>query len=85
MSEQQVKRIARHLEKVESRRFNCSFDDLAHMLRAAGFTIRKSSGTSHVMFVRGTARLNIPYARPVKKCYVDEALAAVRSVLEDLQ
>jgi hypothetical protein len=29
--------------------------------------------------------MNIPYARPVKKCYVDEVLAAVSSVMEDLK
>jgi hypothetical protein len=85
LAARQAKQLARHIENVESRLSNCSFDDLAHLLKAAGFTVRKSGGSSHVVFVRGAARLSVPFARPLKKCYVNEALVAAKSIMESLK
>lgn len=38
------KRIARLLEQVERTQDNCSFDDLARLLKAIGYTMRATSG-----------------------------------------
>ena len=74
-----AKRVQRLYEKVASNQKNCSFDDLARLLVAVGFTQRAAKG-SHVFFKRGAQVLSVPKARPVKENYVKQALALIGSV-----
>jgi predicted RNA binding protein YcfA (HicA-like mRNA interferase family) len=76
------KRIRRLLDRVAANPKNCNFEDLARLLEAAGFNHRHGKG-SHHYFKRGRYPLSVPYGRPVKECYVHEALELVKLVTSE--
>jgi hypothetical protein len=74
-------RQERRLKKVASNRKNCSFDDLAALLKAYSYTPRKRSGSSHVVFTRkGCNPITVPFRRPVKENYVRHVLQAIEQI-----
>ncbi|MBV8162809.1 MAG: type II toxin-antitoxin system HicA family toxin [Candidatus Eremiobacteraeota bacterium] len=73
------KRLQRLYDQVARNRKNCRYEDLERLLLAAGFTLRKTSG-SHMVFKRGSDILSVPKRRPVKEHYVDEALAIISKI-----
>jgi len=76
------KRIRRLLEKVAENPKNCKFENLARLLEAVGFEHRTTRG-SHHYFKRGLLRIPVPFRRPLKEHYVNEALKLVRQVLSE--
>ena len=70
------KRLQRLFDQVAQNRKNCRYEALERLLLAAGFTLRKASG-SHMIFKRGPKILSVPKRRPVKEHYVDEALSMI--------
>lgn len=70
------KRLQRLYDRVSKTRKNCRYEDLERLLLAAGFTLRKTSG-SHMIFKRGSDILSVPKRKPVKEHYVDDALSIV--------
>jgi hypothetical protein len=70
------RRQERLLEKVRETRGNCRFYDLSRMLEAFGY-VRRKIASSHVIFRRpGSLALSIPKRTPLKRFYVEAALAA---------
>lgn len=76
------KRVRRLLDRVIATRKNCAFEDLENLLRALGFSERKSTG-SHVFFKRGRIAISIPKNKPVKERYVGQALKIIVEMLGD--
>jgi predicted RNA binding protein YcfA (HicA-like mRNA interferase family) len=73
------KRLRRLYRQVADNRKNCSFEDLARLLEAAGFKRRDTKG-SHVVFKRGSQVITVPFRRPVKEHYIREALELIGSL-----
>ena len=71
----QSKQATKCYDRVVATQANCHFDDLEALLVAIGFRRRSPrSGGSHYTYTRGTLRITIPKARPVKRHYVREVL-----------
>jgi len=69
-------------DKIKNNPKNVSFNDLNKLLRDSGFTLRtQKSGTTHFTYkIKGCYELlTIPYARPVSKGYVKDALDLIQA------
>ena len=78
-----TKRMQRLYRRVARNRKNCSFDDVASLLAALGFT--STSRGSHYTFqrqVKGaeTLRITVPRARPVNSVYIDQLLKLIQRI-----
>jgi predicted RNA binding protein YcfA (HicA-like mRNA interferase family) len=72
-------RLQRLYDAVAQNPKNCRFDDIARLLKACGFTARKTSG-SHVIFKKGALAISVPKAIPVKETYVKQVLALLEQL-----
>jgi predicted RNA binding protein YcfA (HicA-like mRNA interferase family) len=83
MGVMETKRVQRLYRRVAANRKNCSFEDVAGLLRALGFT--STSRGSHYTFQRRaqgeeTLRITVPRARPVNSVYIDQLLKLIERI-----
>jgi hypothetical protein len=77
-----VDRVRRLASRVVATKNDCAFADLAALLLAQGFVQRQpGGGGSHYTFKRGSLRITVPRARPVKRRYVEDVLALIEELL----
>ena len=75
-------RIRRLANRVVATKNDCAFADLAALLLALGFVQRQPrGGGSHYTFKRGSLRITVPRAKPVKRRYVEDVLALIADLL----
>ncbi|MBV8369850.1 MAG: type II toxin-antitoxin system HicA family toxin [Candidatus Eremiobacteraeota bacterium] len=81
-----MNRVRRLRERVVNTKNNCSFEDLSALLQALGFSVRQPRrGGSHYTFKHTIYTITVPYARPVKRCYVREVLEIVAPLIASSQ
>jgi predicted RNA binding protein YcfA (HicA-like mRNA interferase family) len=70
----------KRLEKLRQNPKDVSFEELRQVLEDHGFVLDHATGSHHIFRrqINGIdLRVNIPYARPVKSRYVNQALEAI--------
>jgi predicted RNA binding protein YcfA (HicA-like mRNA interferase family) len=73
-----AKRIQRLYEQVLKTRKNCAYEDLERLLRALGYTVRKTSGSHRIFTKPGSHPISVPERKPVKENYVEMVLAILQ-------
>ncbi len=75
---------AKRLQKIRQNPKNVSLDELKLVVEDYGFEHLRTTG-SHYIFLAQMGetvwRLTIPFHRPVKQAYVDEALKAIDEII----
>jgi predicted RNA binding protein YcfA (HicA-like mRNA interferase family) len=68
-------------QRIEQNPTNVSFEDLQTLLESFGFTLRTTK-SSHVFVKRkGCQPFSVPFARPIKTCYVKRALSRLNELI----
>jgi len=78
-------RLKKLLEKIKNNPKQVRFEELDKILEGSGFTKRQPrGGSSHFIYVKGTARIVIPYCQPhIKAFYVERALKLLEGEMKD--
>lgn len=72
------------LAKIRQNPKNVPFAQLDRLLRDYGFELRKPSGGSHYVYVRGPIQMTVPYRRPhLKEHYVKRALELIEEITRE--
>jgi hypothetical protein len=77
-----AKRVRRLYDRVAKNRKNCSFEEVAALLNALGFT-STSRGSHHTFRLTSKTqalRITVPRARPVNSVYIDQLLKLIELV-----
>ena len=72
----------KRLQKIRQNPNDVSFDELRQVLEDHGFVLDHATGSHHIFRRQVNTidlRVNIPYARPVKSRYVNQALKVIDS------
>lgn len=79
------KRIGRLYQQVKANQKDCRFEDLAKLLEACGYELRKTA-SSHKTFRRaGATPITVVTRKPVKTVYVTAVLKAVKAIFPEVE